>query len=497
MVDDTPFFYIGTQLSPHRLLHFGWSWVDIEKLFKTASENHFTVLAVPVQWNWIEKEQNKYDWAILDQIIEYAIKYSIRLELLWFGSNVCGKSIVAEGCPAWALEQFEKVRGKKGELYYVDDFCYVSYENTRFYKLDICDPYLLKSEQLAILKTFNHIREYLDMKQYPNIIIGVQVLNEPTAIKLFDSTNVNIPDLDRSYSKYANKIWEENGYTDALIYNVDMLWHYINSLSESVKTSNYSVWTRVNLQKNYEGVEFNRRFVIKNETMRNQKMTNIDFIGDDPYTNDIKNTYDYGCNGIYNYGENLPMIMENGGEYENTDKLIFSALAGGAYYNIWELITSGETKWQTGFYYVNHSQKILHAKWHQTRIKNLIYMLRKDAFDLATLLSGSKLIFFNHLFNYIYNQSNMLDGRKINYSTSFGGAGVAIARKDCIIFMSTAKANFSVFNCSTLDSIEEGFFDENNDWKKNDSIAYDMKISNLSFMINAYQCIRIESVYLV
>ena len=444
MVEGNPFLYLGSQLSPHRLLHFGWEWADMERLFQLAAENHVTVLAVPLLWNWVEETRGQYDWNVLDTFLTWANRYGVRVEILWFGSNVCGKSLPPEGTPQWALDNFTKIKGPDGTLYLADDFCYASYRPTRFYKLDVCDANLLVAEACALRATFDHIGAWQADTGGPAVVIGAQILNEPTCVKLFDSTGINFPTLDRSYSDCANQRYAAGGYTASATFNRDMFWNYLNTLCTAVKQSAHPVWTRVNLNKNYEDADFVQSLIEKNEAMRVQNATNLDFIGDDPYADDPEAMFCFG-KGMFATGKNLPMIMENDAAYPDTVRLIFNAMAGGSAYNAWELISSGDPAWQTGFYTVDHSEKRLIPKAHQQDVSSFFAMLRQAPEALAQLRAdGGQIAYLNRAFLPNASENTIVGSIPLAYHATGAGGGIALVYREQLVLMSTQSATFRI-----------------------------------------------------
>lgn len=491
VVDGNPFLYLGTQLSPHRLQYFGWKLADMEKLFQTAADNAFTVLAVPVLWNWIEPQENRFDWGVVDTFLDYAAKYAVRIELLWFGSDVCSVSDPSEGCPNWAIEKYELVQSSPGTLYTARDFNYVTYRYETFRKLDKCDRKLLAKERNTLGKMMDRVGERISCNGYSNVVIGVQLLNESTVCRMRDNAHAAVPDLTRSFSRSANERWESGGYTNPVVFNTEVWWSYLNGLGEAVKKSRYPVWTRVNCNKNYEGGDFVGKLVSKNESMRNATGTFIDFIGDDPYTTQEDWIYEYGRTSIFSAGSNLPMIMENSGRYEETDRLVFNAMAGNACYNIWELISSGDLEGETGFYWKNHRDKSIRPKWYQKNIRNLNGWLRRNWRNLATLRSnGTSLAYFNRLFQPICEQIAYVEGREVYFVTSDGAGGIVSADREGVVFMSTGEARFSIPELDASGEIQSGYYNEHNNWVTEGTIPCQVENGRCMISLKAYDCVR-------
>jgi hypothetical protein len=80
---------------------------------KLAGMNLNTVL-VGVGWGWIEPEEGRYDFSVLDEVLRDARGHNLRVVLLWFGSWKNGTSSYP---PAWVKRNWEKyplVRDRDG-----------------------------------------------------------------------------------------------------------------------------------------------------------------------------------------------------------------------------------------------------------------------------------------------------------------------------------------------------------------------------------------------
>jgi beta-galactosidase GanA len=63
-----------------------------------------TVLA-GVSWNQVEPQEGKFDFSVLDGVIQGARSHNLRLMLLWFGSWKNGLSSYP---PDWVKKDFER-----------------------------------------------------------------------------------------------------------------------------------------------------------------------------------------------------------------------------------------------------------------------------------------------------------------------------------------------------------------------------------------------------
>ena len=476
MVDNKPFFYTGAQISANWLKDINWTWTQIAPIIEQAANDGYTAVTVPIRWAWIAPTENSYDWTDVDALLYYCNLYGIKCEILWFGSDVCGKQT---GTPNWVKNKYQPVLKSDGS---------VVYDNNKYPKLDKTDPNLLSKEKSTVTALMNHIRAKNTSEGYSSPVIGVQVLNECSAVGLFGSSPT-----DRSYSSYANALWLAGGYTDTEAFNTDVLYNYLNSLSESIKTSDYSVWTRVNYSPSLE-TEIGHNLILKKAGDEN---CYIDFIGVDAYSDD--SSVLYGIANQWNYVRNLSEIMENGGNYSNTEQLLFNTYAENAVYDVFELVnTNPNDSIGFGMYTTNFTTKTFTASSYITGVRNILHMFQKDSYDLATKeasTNGTDAVFFNRDFSSAYNASADVgignNDNQITYSTSGGGGGIAMVHdSSTTVFMSTASAQFSVPSTYHINSLECGYYDNNNNWVSQSTVEYTTSGDQTIFSIGSYQCIR-------
>lgn len=110
VVDGEPMLMLGGELgnsSASSLAYMEPIWP------KLAALNLNTVLA-PVYWELIEPEEGRFDFALVDGLIEQARAHEMRLVLLWFGS---WKNSMSSYAPAWVKrdqDRFPRARRADG-----------------------------------------------------------------------------------------------------------------------------------------------------------------------------------------------------------------------------------------------------------------------------------------------------------------------------------------------------------------------------------------------
>jgi len=111
IVDGKPFLVLGAELnnsSASSLEYMRALWPRI------AATNLNTVLAT-VSWELLEPEDGRFDFSLVDGVIEGARRYDLRLILLWFGSWKNGKSTYQ---PIWVKanqQRFPLVQDENGK----------------------------------------------------------------------------------------------------------------------------------------------------------------------------------------------------------------------------------------------------------------------------------------------------------------------------------------------------------------------------------------------
>ena len=107
IVDGKPFLVLGGELH-----NSSSSSRDYMKKFwpQLRASGMNTVLAA-VEWSLIEPEEGKFDFSIVDGLIQDARSYDLRLILLWFGSWKNGQSHYN---PEWMKSDFKPVPENNG-----------------------------------------------------------------------------------------------------------------------------------------------------------------------------------------------------------------------------------------------------------------------------------------------------------------------------------------------------------------------------------------------
>ena len=94
IVDGRPFLVLGAEpptSAPSNLVY-------LKYMMQVMAETHQNTGAMAIGWNWVEPQKGKFDFKILDAMIEDAAQIDQRICLVWFGS---WKNGVSGFAPAW------------------------------------------------------------------------------------------------------------------------------------------------------------------------------------------------------------------------------------------------------------------------------------------------------------------------------------------------------------------------------------------------------------
>ena len=241
LVNNKPYLIFGGELgnssaSSNEYMKPIWS--------KLKQMNLNTVIA-PVYWELIEPVEGKFNFLLVDSLINNARVNKMKLVLLWFGS---WKNSMSCYVPAWVKTNTDK---------------YPRALNKNGIPQEILTPFSknnLEADKKAFVQLMQHLKE-TDSKQ--NTVIAIQVENEigmlPDARTYDDAANAafknNVPQkLLTALQKNAGT-WEQVFGENLLTDEIFMAWHYasfVNQLAVAGKAV-YNLPMYVNAALNRKG----------------------------------------------------------------------------------------------------------------------------------------------------------------------------------------------------------------------------------------------------
>lgn len=434
-------------------------------------------------------DKNHYDWSYIDRLIGWAEDAGIKLEFVWFGSD--STSVTMDSRVPYFVFKYTKMEkvnddGSHSVVFSKNtDPAYGVY----WHLMDKNDLELRALEKTTIKNLMNHVAEYNTAGGNKRTVIGVDVANEPAIHKLHGTsfTAWQNPKTFGALGKFASL----QDFRDRT------MWEFCLNLANAVKESNYPVWTRSN---DVRGVD--ARHVSYNEARRQDVGTSLDFIGLDPYSDSFSALFNFGHTTAFdgkNYasGKNLPMVMENGGQYTTTDGLITATLAGGGYYNVYDFMSTDPH----GMYVpTNQAGGDFTAKprgSYVTTVRNTNKMLRKIGQDLATKLpkgAGGKNLDWLNIYWNDGDVDTAFGAVTINYKpTNNRYVGISdIRNRRGVALLSTGTADYTLRGVRPygVNSVERGYYNGAS-WVREGAVSYQSNGDDITFRIGAYECVLV------
>lgn len=173
MVDGAPYVVLGAQVNNSS------SWPAVlPKVWPAVEQMHANTLIAPIAWEQIEPEEGRFDFTVLDTMLQQAREHRVRLGLLWFAT---WKNNGPNYAPEWVKldnKRFPRVIDAKGAT------------------LNSLSPHAaatLDADRKAFVELMRHLKRVDEQRT----VIMVQVQNEP-------GTYGSV----RDFSKAAEKLFQ-------------------------------------------------------------------------------------------------------------------------------------------------------------------------------------------------------------------------------------------------------------------------------------------------
>jgi hypothetical protein len=388
-----------------------------------------------------------FNWTRIDKLLSWATAAGVKLEFIWFGSD--STSSTQDSRVPYFVFQAEMVRKIQSDGTVVpvmlknQGWGYGVYQ----YLADKNDLTLRAREKRAIRRLMDHVADWDRAHGNKKTLVGVDVANENslTHIHAVGSTVWQNP-----------KTWAALGnFSSRAAFLARTQWEYTVNLANGVKESRWPVWTRLNTFNTAEETSIDY-----NEKMRLITGTSLDFVGMDPYSTSLSALYSYGHetttiggqNKItknWSQGHNLPMVMENSGAVSSAESLLLATLAGGAIYNVYELMGPDGF----GLYYPKSPSNddftpVVRGSYvaDVRRTNNILKSLGPHVASKRPSGAGGTRLFYLNPFNNGSLVTAQVQGYTVGYtpSTSTGVGIVVSQRAGSLLFASTRNGTFTV-----------------------------------------------------
>lgn len=421
-VDGKPFLMLGAQLRTdffqqldHKKLN------ELDKYFELAASLNITVVQISFCWSEVEKDYDVYSDAAVRAYIDYCEKYGLKAEFLWFGSFMCGYSVEGYLPPYVTADANTYPRYKGG---------WDGWEGWTYY-LKPGTSALLEREAKAIGKLMEFIDAYDKELGRPHTVIGIQVENEPDMLP-----SRHYPVLGMA----SSDLWPP-------------MLHHLEVVGKAVKASSYDCYTRINMTLD-EGYDNWAPLVAKRD--------GIDYVGLDPYVNDVDRIGSL-MEFLGTIPGNFAHVAENGGEYYNNDVMTLKALSMGCGYEVFEVVTTPDPQlkdWTLrGVYNPDFT-----PKGQTQRLINAYGIFKGAWYDFATTPVADI-----HAFNISKSEgqekaSETVSTRMGSLTWTTSARGIAFAIEgDGYLTAASTKADRLDFS-RTPRSVEKGRYNEKGEW---------------------------------
>lgn len=220
IVDGAPFLMLGAQVNNSS------AWPSaLPRVWPALEALHVNTVEVPVAWEQIEPEEGRFDFSVVDTLLQQARERNLRLVLLWFAT---WKNTNPQYAPRWVKldnRRFPRMVRPDGTLHYA---------------LSPFGAETLRADSKAFAALMRHLRE-VDAQ---NTVIMMQVENEPGSYGLARDHSraaesafaAPVPDALRRRLKKPAGSWAALFGRDAELYF--HAWHvarYIDAVAASGK----------------------------------------------------------------------------------------------------------------------------------------------------------------------------------------------------------------------------------------------------------------------
>ena len=425
-VDDKPFPLYGAQIrvdifrSVDKL-----DWDEIELYFATAQNLGVNCVQVSYPWAFLEPKRDQYTFTEIDKIMEFANKYDLKVELLWFSTNMIGDSYTWL-VPTYILSEpaIRLNRTGDGSHHYLYGYTY---------SIVMDDAWVLEREVKAVRRLFTHIREWDERNGGRHPIITCQVHNEPDALVRWRLDEKTISHKD------GTKLTRKEAWRMTL--------EPMDVVGQAIQTGDYIVATRTNVISGDGVKDFPQTPGISPKDV--YALQGIDFLSFDPYKDKV-NEIAYEVSQYASLKGNYPLIAENRGNFVNTASLMLVASALGGGYDIYDLATSKTIERVASQPFTSEGiyNPDLTPKNHVPSVTMVIKGLTRAAEDVA-LTATPEFADFNVRTDSPQKeltQTIRTTGAELKFQTSSGALGFVLDRGNELVVFATATARLSVSN---------------------------------------------------
>lgn len=413
---------------------------EIEEYFKVAKKIGLNTLEIPIEWRRVEPQKDQYDFSLLAKILGMANKHDMKVEMLWFSTNMCGDSC-----------QFQLPDYIFDDSYTYSRFtCDKEVVSKMYGKMTWLignDPDLMERESKVLTELMAFVYDWNLENGRKNPLIGVQVQNETDGMLRW---------------RLSQRSLKHNGSPVDPTYMWNAILGGVDNAGKAVKSAQYKVYTRVNMTVTLGIGKFpefpNHNF----SALDMMALEGIDMVGDDAYNEDPTkiNTdmVQFSVKGNY------PHIAENMGDYASSPSLFLTTYQAGGSYMFYDMATpeyfiylngGGSYRMDQGllnydFSYKDHSLETINIINGIKKMDSIVPIVDRcdfAAFNVLTKMPETNL-----------TQTICTSNLEIKYRTTNGGIAFAIEHEGYLYIYSTKDCNFSIMNAKYKLQAQIGYY---------------------------------------
>lgn len=204
-VNNKPFLMIGGELHNSSTGSSG----NMRTIWERMEKKNLNTVLATVSWEMIEKEEGRFDFSLVDDMIHGARKQNLKLVILWFGSWKNGLSMYT---PEWVKKDYNRfplIKNNEGQTRNV-----LSTLGENSLKADV----RAFSEMMKYIKKMDHKEQTVIMVQVQNEI-GVMGSSRDYSDRANAAFTANVPSELMNYLEKNKqtlhpalaKVWADNG----------------------------------------------------------------------------------------------------------------------------------------------------------------------------------------------------------------------------------------------------------------------------------------------
>jgi hypothetical protein len=419
----------------------------IYQYFEKTKLAGFRDVGIPIRWAWIEPSENQFNFSLIDTFLVNAQKYDIRLQFLWFGSDVCGSSNVPS---------------------------YLSNDNVQYPRISTETGVPLNFNNINLInkeiRVVKKLMDYVAANDKNKRVVMIQVENEP------------------DHKGHTAQLWAGDQKAGSM--------HILDTLGQVIHNGPQDMVTRVNLTGwSTNADDFGT-------------LKGINIVGRDFYADKLKD-FTTGS-GYFFYPWNYNHTPENGAQYKNIINLALASFDRSSGYFLYELRTTGARikSYDLGLYRETSdnlwterdgTQSIAYSltktkpdiEGNASELKDFNEMIYKADKKIALSPDSKNVAFNTDDIQGTVIETKSFSSYTVTYSSSVGGEAFALEDEKGDIVLMSLKNNSS-FAFQSLPSnlhISIGWFDGKNVWHQNSSRA----ITSAKVILNAKEVALLTS----